>query len=108
MMRGSRAGAKRRSRRGAPSCGSPRRAGSSRASRAYNSMSREKLPAIGAPSGHYLVVGGVREEATHEERMGRHMTVTTGNAIYEEYIRRLPLAMPALERAAVDRAIADL
>src|SRR5436190_826505 len=100
MMKSSRAGAKRRSRRGAPSCGSRRRAGSSRASRAHNSMPRGTLPVVGAPSGHYLVVGGVREETTHEERMGQHMTVTTGNAIYEEYIRRLPLAMPALERAA--------
>ena len=31
-----------------------------------------------------------------------------GNSIYQEYMRRLPIAIPALDRAAVDRAIAAL
>ncbi|MHB8647093.1 MAG: GAF domain-containing sensor histidine kinase [Thermomicrobiales bacterium] len=33
---------------------------------------------------------------------------TTGNSIYHEYVRRLPIAVPTLERATLDRAIAAL
>lgn len=40
--------------------------------------------------------------------MGRDVDATVGNTTYREYIRRLPLAIPALDRTALDRAIADL
>lgn len=40
--------------------------------------------------------------------MGRDVNVTLGNTTYQEYVRRLPLAMPALDRAALDRAIAEI
>ncbi|MCA1668756.1 MAG: GAF domain-containing protein [Thermomicrobia bacterium] len=36
------------------------------------------------------------------------MNETTGNDLYQEYIRRLPIAVPTLDRARLDRAIAGL
>ena len=40
--------------------------------------------------------------------MGRDMDTLVGNDTYQAYVRRLPLTMPALDRAALDRAIADV
>ncbi len=40
--------------------------------------------------------------------MGRELDGTTGNEVYCEYVRRLPIAVPALDRAALDRAIENL
>jgi signal transduction histidine kinase len=40
--------------------------------------------------------------------MGRDMGTLVGNDIYHAYVRRLPLAVPTLDRAALDRAIADV
>ena len=40
--------------------------------------------------------------------MGRVMDTKTGNSIYQTYTRRLPLVMPTLDPAALDRAIADV
>ncbi|MDQ2785870.1 MAG: histidine kinase [Chloroflexota bacterium] len=36
------------------------------------------------------------------------MDGTTGNKVYHEYMQRLPIAVPMLDRAALDHAIADL
>jgi len=42
--------------------------------------------------------------------MGRvwRVAIDTGNQHYQEIVRRLPLTMPTLDRAALDRAITDL
>jgi signal transduction histidine kinase len=40
--------------------------------------------------------------------MGRDVGTLAGNDIYRAYVRRLPLTMPTLDRAALDRAIADM
>ncbi len=40
--------------------------------------------------------------------MGHDVDGTAGNDVYCEYVRRLPIAVPTLDRAALDRAIARL
>src|SRR5215467_12970600 len=36
------------------------------------------------------------------------MSILTGNAIYRDIVRRLPITMPMLDIAALDEALADL
>src|SRR5438874_1981072 len=46
--------------------------------------------------------------AERTNRVGYSVDGMSGNATYQEYMRRLPIAVPALDRAVVDHAIAGL